>query len=111
MPASVECGRMLVSISLDGLAATNPRFDSLADKESLTRGVPSARQKPSVSSFSTRLHEGQRFICCRASCQLAALKLEFTQTNSLRYCGRPMRRSRSANRGSLRRVSKGGVHL
>src|SRR5437867_1217807 len=56
MPASVECGRRLVSISLEVVEALMP-----AD-ESVTRGVPSARQKASVSSLSTRLHVGQRFI-------------------------------------------------
>jgi hypothetical protein len=61
MPASVECGRMLVSISLDAFADPTPVL-TRSDKESLTRAVPSARQKPSVSSVSTRLHEGQRFI-------------------------------------------------
>src|SRR5262249_2206702 len=80
MPASVECGRMLVSISLDAIAEPDAILESvLADEESLTRAVPSARQKTSVSSGSIRLHEGQRFILRSASCQLAASKLEFTQ--------------------------------
>src|SRR5215475_9879739 len=62
MPASVECGRMLVSISLDTFADPTPILDSLDDNESLTRAVPSARQKASASSGSRRLHCGQRFI-------------------------------------------------
>src|SRR5262245_403573 len=76
MPASVECGRMLVSISLGAFADPSLRFDSLADKESLTRAVPSARQKTSVSSGSTRLHEGHRFISFGASCQPCGVKIK-----------------------------------
>src|SRR5262245_1362902 len=63
IPASVEYERMLVSISLDAIAEPDAILESvLADEESLTRAVPSARQKASASSGSTRLHEGQRFI-------------------------------------------------
>src|SRR2546421_3053970 len=64
LAASVVCGRTLVSISLD--ADVVPSFAVPAslssDDESLTKRVPSARQKTSASSFSKRLHEGQRFI-------------------------------------------------
>src|SRR6266567_3274189 len=55
---------MLVSVSV----ATDPDPSaavpaSLASgDESLTRAVPSARQKTSASSVSTRLHWGQRFM-------------------------------------------------
>src|SRR5215831_2257079 len=63
MRASVVCGRMLVSISPDVFGDSRAGVESLlADKESVTRGVPSARQKASVSSGSTRLQAGQRFI-------------------------------------------------
>src|SRR5215510_2932825 len=62
MPPSAECGRMLVSISLDALVEPSAVLESLlTDDESVTRGVPSARQKASVSSPSTRSHAGQRF--------------------------------------------------
>src|SRR6266545_4870692 len=58
------CGRMPVSISL--AADVVPSFavpaSLLNDAESLTSAVPSARQKTSASSVSTRLHWGQRFI-------------------------------------------------
>src|SRR5262245_56090215 len=75
--ASVECGRMLVSISLDAAAEANDGLEFPGvDEESLTRAVPSARQKASASSGSTRLHEGQRFIFCSASSQLTASKFE-----------------------------------
>ena len=37
-------------------------FRSATETESLTSGVPSARQKTSASSLSTRLQAGQRFI-------------------------------------------------
>src|SRR6266540_3785250 len=64
-PVSVIAGeRMLVSTSLAAGAKPNfavPAF-ALDDPESLTRAVPSARQKASASSFSTRLHAGQRFM-------------------------------------------------
>ncbi|MGI9064862.1 MAG: hypothetical protein ACR2HX_00425 [Pyrinomonadaceae bacterium] len=63
MLGSVECGRMLVSISLDAVADSNAGLEPvLTDKESLIRAVPSTRQKASVSSTSTRLHFGQRFM-------------------------------------------------
>ncbi len=62
MAAPVVCGRMLVSISV----AVDPSFAVPAslpsNEESLTSAVPSARQNTSVSSVSTRLHWGQRFI-------------------------------------------------
>src|SRR5438552_19080913 len=62
MAASVVCGRMLVSDSV----AVDPSFAVPAslpsDDESLTRRVPSARQKTSASSLSKRLHCGQRFM-------------------------------------------------
>src|SRR6266550_7715170 len=55
---------MLVSISLD--TAPEPNFavpaSPLNEPESLMSVVPSARQKASASSVSTRLHWGQRFI-------------------------------------------------
>src|ERR1700754_182013 len=54
---------------------------------SVRGGVPSTRQKPSVSSDSSRLHWGQRFIL---------------------YWGRFIRRSSSLNRGSLRNSSSSG---
>src|SRR5437016_5847526 len=65
IPTSVVCsGRILVSISL--AAGDEANFavpaSALTEPESLTSGVPSARQKTSVSSFSIRLHAGQRFI-------------------------------------------------
>src|SRR5437762_2273278 len=57
-------GRTLVSISLD--AGAEPNFAVPAsvptEPESLIKAVPSARQKASASSVSTRLHWGQRFI-------------------------------------------------
>ena len=58
------CGRTLVSISLDTgaeVSFTVPA-SALTGPESLIRGVPSARQKTSVSSVSTRLHWGHRFM-------------------------------------------------
>src|SRR2546425_367264 len=64
MLASVLCSRTLVSISLD----TEPELNfavpasALTELESVTRGVPSARQNASASSVSTLLHAGQRFI-------------------------------------------------
>src|SRR5215472_5961808 len=71
IPASVVFGRMLVSISLEGLANAKAGLDSLlADKEPVTSGVPSARQKASVSSVSVRWQAGQRFIFFSASCSL-----------------------------------------
>src|SRR6266404_5013247 len=64
MLASVACGRMLVSISV--AAAEEPSRAVPAslpsDEESLTSAVPSARQKTSASSVSTRLQVGQRFM-------------------------------------------------
>src|SRR5437660_132447 len=57
-------GRTLVSISLD--TGAEPNFAVPAsvptEPESLIKAVPSARQKASASSVSTRLHWGQRFI-------------------------------------------------
>src|SRR5260370_40702676 len=58
------CGRTLVSISLDTGEEVNftvPR-SVLTGPESPIKAVPSARQKPSVSSVSTRLHWGHRFV-------------------------------------------------
>jgi len=60
LPAAVGFGRMLVSISPD--AFVDPIESLPADNESVTKGVPSARQNASVSSASTLLHAGQRFI-------------------------------------------------
>src|SRR5438034_3466996 len=65
IPASVACcGRKLVSISLETGAEANLTVpaSALTGPESLIRAVPSARQKASVSSVSTRLHAGHRFI-------------------------------------------------
>src|SRR6266404_3127497 len=58
------CGRRLVLISLDPGPAPNFAVPAslLNETESLIRAVPSARQKTSASSDSTRLHWGQRFI-------------------------------------------------
>src|SRR5215831_14838094 len=63
-PASVEFGRMLVSISLDALGdrSAAPLDAPLVGEESVISAVPSRRQNASLSSVSTRLHEGQRFI-------------------------------------------------
>src|SRR5437879_3967800 len=63
-PASVLCGRMLVSISAaaDGVPSFAVPVSLLSDDGSLTRRVPSARQNTSASSVSTRLHAGHRFI-------------------------------------------------
>ena len=45
MPASVECGRMLVSISLDAFAEANDELEFPGvDEESLTRAVPRAAE-------------------------------------------------------------------
>src|SRR5258706_10824768 len=76
MSEAVEvCGRRLVLISLDTGPAPNFAVPAslLNEKESLISAVPSARQKTSVSSDSTRLHWGQRFIwggaaTCRRCC-------------------------------------------
>jgi len=55
---------MLVSVSLD--TGAEPNFtvpiSALTGPESLIKAVPSARQKASVSSASTRLHAGQVFM-------------------------------------------------
>src|SRR5512133_791275 len=68
IPASVRCGRTLVSISLD--APLEPNFavpaSLLTEPESLISVVPSTRQNLSASSVSTRLHRGQRFILSSA---------------------------------------------
>jgi hypothetical protein len=62
--ASVLCGRMLVSISVAADAELRCAVPNspLSWDESLTSAVPSARQKASASSVSTRLHTGQLFI-------------------------------------------------
>src|SRR5213076_2266777 len=67
--ASVVCGRMLVSISVDTVPEPNFAVPAspLNEPESLMSAVPSARQKPSASSVSTRLHCGQRFIRSKLS--------------------------------------------
>jgi len=45
MAASVECGRMLVSISLDAFAEENDELEFPGvDEESLTRAVPRAAE-------------------------------------------------------------------
>src|SRR2546428_14194924 len=64
-PASVIAGeRMLVSVSL--ATGAEPNFTVPASTptgpEATIRGVPSARQKTSASSGSTRLHAGQVFM-------------------------------------------------
>ena len=64
IPGVVEVwGSRLVSISLD--TGPEPNFavfrSPLKEPEALINAVPSARQKVSVSSASTRLHWGQRF--------------------------------------------------
>ena len=68
MPGSVIAGdRTLVAVSLDKgveLNLTVPA-SALMEPDSLIRGVPSARQKTRVSSGSTRLHAGQRFMFWR----------------------------------------------
>ena len=78
MGALVVCGRMLVPILLaadDELSRAVPA--SLpGEDESLTSAVPSERQKTSASSFSMRLHWGQRFIrdySGKFSCLIKAL--------------------------------------
>src|SRR6266508_6074187 len=55
---------MLVSISPDLGAESNFTVPAspLIEPEALISAVPSARQKTSASSVSTRLHWGQRFI-------------------------------------------------
>src|SRR5262245_25818821 len=71
MLASVACGRMLVSISVDADAQSSCAVPASLpnDDESLVRVAPSTRQNFSASSFSTRLQLGQRFIlqCCDLS--------------------------------------------
>jgi len=64
MTASVWFGRMLVSISVETPPALNFTVPAspLTEPDSLSSAVPSARQKTSASSFSTRLQLGQRFI-------------------------------------------------
>src|SRR4051812_22315035 len=67
MLTCVLFGSTLVSISLERGEPSRTVPASLAiDDESLISAVPSARQNFSVSSVSTRLHRGQRFIleCC-----------------------------------------------
>src|SRR5258705_2291270 len=68
--ASVVWGRKLVSISLtaDGEPGLTVRASPLSWDKSLTSDTPSTRQNASVSSVSMRLHWGQRFIFCSASC-------------------------------------------
>src|SRR5438132_974521 len=63
-PALVVWGRMLVSILVAADAELSCAVPASlpSDDESRTSAVPSARQNASVSSFSTRLHAGQRFI-------------------------------------------------
>ena len=63
-PALVVWGRMLVSISVANWAEPSCAVPAslLSGDESLIRAAPSARQKASESSVSTRLHVGQRFI-------------------------------------------------
>ncbi len=62
--ASVVLDGMPVSISAAPDVAPSLAVPAslLNDVESLTSAVPSARQKTSASSVSTRLHWGQRFI-------------------------------------------------
>jgi hypothetical protein len=67
----------LLALAHDDLAA--------GDEASFTSAVPSARQNTSMSSFSIRLHVGQCFI----------------ETFKRIHCGNPIRRLRSAYRGSL----------
>jgi len=62
MSASLTvCGRMLVSVSVAPGVEPNLTVPA-SELESLTKAVPSTRQNTSASSFSTRLHSGQRFI-------------------------------------------------
>lgn len=60
----INRGKILVSISLAPGAelSLTVSASTLAEPESLTKGVPSARQNVSTSSGSKRLHAGQRFI-------------------------------------------------
>src|SRR5439155_18857799 len=75
---------MLVSISLE--TAPEPNFavpaSALTGPESLIKAVPSARQKASVSSVSTRLHWGQRFIF--GVWRLFIVRVEFANDLQLR---------------------------
>ena len=75
MSASViVCGRTLVATSLATGAEPNLTVpaSALTGPESAIKGVPSARQNASVSSGSTRLHAGQRFMFgCRDFSQLS----------------------------------------
>src|SRR5438445_9762964 len=64
IPASVACGKMLVSISVAADVEPSRAVPASlpSDEESPTSAVPSTRQKTSASSVSMRLHWGQRFI-------------------------------------------------
>src|SRR5262245_35783966 len=62
MTASVVCGRMLVSVSLDEEPSRTVLASPLFADVSFINGVPSARQNASASSASMRLHWGQRFM-------------------------------------------------
>jgi len=80
---------MLVSDSVN----VDPSFavpaSLLSDDESLTRRVPSTRQNTRASSFSTRLHSGQRFIVWSAAawrrvswkCRFLIISAELESTN------------------------------
>ena len=63
--------RPVVISSLGREAVRAIGADSDSEAVAATRSVPSVRQNFSASSVSTRLHWGQRFILCSASCQLA----------------------------------------
>src|SRR6185369_12823546 len=51
-----------ISVGLEGEPSLAVPTSPLSSEELMTKGAPSTRQKTSVSSFSTRLHVGQRFI-------------------------------------------------
>src|SRR5687767_4133838 len=89
----VASGKTLVSISLDVVPEANLRVhvSPLIESELRMSAVPSARQKARVSSDSTRLHWGQRFIS-----KTIALKATLS-----RYSAIPTRCSKAFHRGSL----------